>query len=305
MYKVLAVGIFTVFISGCENPFSSGRTRHTFVDFSRYQTVLQHGNPFGIVSLSMQGEPVGFSHPDLPLGDWEWFWYDADGKTNERKHFKLLDTKWSDPRIETDAELFYEKSAILIRDWPDPKIEIDAATTELFYEKKNVLLPGLDLGVTYRFGRVDTFCVSYSITNYTGELLPQPYMMIGFPGFTDHESVSAVSIGSEKRVPIYPFSSFSQEAALAGRKEYSLLHEDFDDTTGSRLTATVTVLSSAGSYHTLQVTLLSNNHIARVSADHIIKARYMTSHLYILLDDLRSNDNYTVDVSYKMISTKE
>ena len=140
MYKVLAVGVFAVFVSGCENPFSSGRTRHTLVDFSRYQTVLQHGNPFGIVSLSMQGEPVGFSHPDLPLGDWEWFWYDADGKTNERKHFKLLDTKWSDPKIETDAEtaeLFYEKSAILIRDWSDPKIEMDAETTELFYEKKN------------------------------------------------------------------------------------------------------------------------------------------------------------------------
>ena len=252
---VLISGLFAGVVGGCESPFSSGRATITEVTFPRYQTVVRHGNPFGIVSLSMEGQHADFSHPDLPLADWEWFWYGEDGQVNNQKRIKVFDT-----------------------DWPDPKIENYDEATDLLFEKTDVLIIGLDLQVRYNFGMIDTFSVSYTIKNNTGELLPKPYMMVGFPGFSDHKWISSVSTSAEMRIPKQPFTNFWQEAVADGREEYTLLREDLDGATAKQLTGAIGTTALEGSY-ILKSTFSSTDHVAAVSAAHVNKARYLTSHL--------------------------
>ena len=273
---VLICGLFAGVVGGCENPFSSERTRETLLTFPRYKTVVRHGNPFGIVSLSMEGQPGDFSHPDLPLADWEWFWYGEDGQVNNQKKIKILNTTW-----------------------PDPKIENYDEATEVLFEKTDVLMPGLDLEVRYSFGMVDTFSVSYTIKNSTGELFPKPYMMVGFPGFSDSKWVSTVSTSAEMRFPKHPFTNFLQEAGADGREEYTLLREDLDGATAKQLTGAIGTTALEGSY-ILKSTFSSTDHVAAVSAAHVNKARYLTSHLYVSLNDLRHGEYHTVHVSYRM-----
>jgi len=260
-----------------DGPYSLTLARNTTtLTFPSYDVIVRHGKPFGIVSLNMGDQPGDFAHWDFPLADWEWFWYDEDGSMNDDKRTKLLETAWSEPEIEQSAD-----------------------SVQLLFKKTNVLLPGLNLEVNYSFEIDGTFSASYTIENKTGSVLPKPYSMIGFPGFSNHRWVSAVATSVEPRFSKEPFVNFWEEADADGREEYTLLRQEFDDTIAQQLKGLVAI-SAFDSWYVLQATFLSTDQIAKVSSAHVNKPGYLTSHLYVFLKDLPDGNSQTLRVFYRL-----
>ena len=216
----------------------------TLISFLEYEVDISHGEPFGIVSLQMAGQPGNFAHWDWPLADWEWFWYDVDGQDNTEKRAKLLDVSWSTPIIDATDD------AVLVT-----------------FRKSDVVLPNIDLEVRYRFDADRTFSATYIITNNRSELLPGPYSMIGFPGFSNHKWVNGVSSRVEARFPDLGFTSFWEEAQAGNRSEYTLTR-DSDESATQPLKGLVAI-EAFGKTYTLQAEYRHSDDVAEVFSAHV------------------------------------
>ena len=233
----------------------------TSVRFPEYSAVIKHGSPFGIISLEMNGQPGNFVHPELPIADWEWFRYDEDGLTNVEKHIKLIQPAWDTPAIAETAEY-----------------------VEVTFSRPDVLLSGISLRVKYTLA-AGGFDVLYEIENGTAEPLPLPYVMIGFPGFANQRWVSAVASSNEMRYVNEPFGNFWEEAQNSPFSEYTLLEEGPLLELARPLKALVAI-SAFGSTYVLQSSYTQNGSITDVRSAHVNKSAYLTSHLYINLNDI-------------------
>ena len=256
---------------------SSGQ--QTRLRLPNYSVTVQSGSPFGIVSLKLSRQAVDFAHFELPLGDWEWFWYRRAGTTDQWMATKLLQPDWGNPNIVEEPE------RILVR-----------------FQRRNVTEPGVDLEVTYRFP-IDGACfgIEYAVTNGTLDELDQPYLMVGFPGFSNQGFVSEVADAVARRPVTPPYASFQQEAARQAAPEIVLLRQDVDPgrSGGRTLEGSVKLRLGATSYR-LTTRFTADSRFFWVYSAHTNKPLYLTSHLYIFLQTLRPTDRCVVNVEYEL-----
>lgn len=249
---------------------------HASVEFPGYRAVVQYGDPFGIVTLEMAAQPGTFAHWHLPLADWEWFWYDEDGRDTPQKRAKLIDPIWSGPAVYESAD-----------------------SLKLVFHRQDVVLPGIDLTVDYTFRAGGSFSATYSIANQRPATLHMPYAMIGFPGFSNHKWVSAVATAQESRESQTPYSNFWQEAAALGHKEYTLLRDDGDGGPAHTFKGLI-AMSTFDATYILEATYQVSGVEASVRSAHVNKPGYLTSHLYMLLKDMAPNDSVSIPVHYQL-----
>lgn len=254
-------------------------TARTVVAYPGYRAVVRHGSPFGLTSLALTGQPGDFAHPSLPLSDWEWFWYDVDGREAVEKRSKLLQANWGAPAIERH----------------DGAIHIG-------FSRRDVVLPGIDLDVTFRFRPAARFEVDYTISNAGADSVPLPYSMLGFPGFTNRKRISVVATNEEPRYVDDGFDSFWEEAQADGRSEYVLSQDAADEVQGQPLKA-MAAYSILGASYRLQAQYLAPAPVTAVHSAHVNKPAYLTSHLYISMADLAPGQRITHTVEYELHHT--
>ena len=250
-----------------------GEARITFPD---YAIVVSHGNPFGITSLKLTEQPVDFANGELPLADWEWFWYE-DPQLKARSSVKLLQADWGFPRVE----------------------ESDEAVV-LSYRRFDDLRKGIELEVVFRLSAArPQFDVTYTIRNNSESSLTAPYVMLGFPGFANHRWVSGVANAEADRKPRIPSYSFLTEALGQDREEYLLLRHDVRPEPGEIESLRGDVaMTFAGQVYTLSSFFLSMGQDARLYSAHTNKPRYLTSHLYVTTRDIAVGASRTLTVLY-------
>jgi hypothetical protein len=256
--------------------------RTTAVWLTGYTIVLHNVRPFGIASLRLAGQPVDFVHPELPLGDWEWFWFAEPGQPQGRAAIKLLETDWETPQVERGAD------KVVVR-----------------FRRQDVLRPGVEVEVAYHLeARRPEFTVEYRIANHSGRALVRPYLMVGFPGFANQQWVVSVANSLSARTPSTPFANFQNEALALGKPDYLLLRQDLDlvRQEAGELRGKVS-LGRAGQTYTVETALVSAAGLSRVYAAHTNKPRYLTSHLYAYLKSLANGQSQSVAVRYTL--TKE
>ena len=134
--------------------------RNTQLQFPTHRIAVQNGRPFGIVSLRLSGQPVDFVHPTLPMGDWEWFWFERPDFPGERVAAKLVQTEWNAPEIDRRAD------QVVLR-----------------FGQRDIFLEGIYLDVTYRL-RADRaeFAIEYEIHNHSVDRLENHMPCWGSPG---------------------------------------------------------------------------------------------------------------------------
>ncbi|MBU10233.1 MAG: hypothetical protein CME13_19945 [Gemmatimonadetes bacterium] len=239
--------------------------------FEQYSVTLQHGRPFGLTSLRMTGQPGDFVHSELPLADWEWFWFDV---RTGRRDVKLLQPTWIAPRAETHP-----------------------GHVEVTYRRRNVLLEGIDLRVSYRFYvQRPVFHVTYQIDNTSRQTISEPYVMLGFPGFPNQPMITGVSDTERHRTARW--GNFGDEALSDGRTNYLLLrHDAARRPQGMR--GGLEMHTQQGLY-TLTTYYLADPQVRRAYTAHTNKPRYLTSHLYVTLADLPPQRSHQLRIHYIM-----
>jgi hypothetical protein len=253
--------------------------RRTWIFLPAYTIAIQSAAPFGIVSLQLNGQPTDFAHPELPLGDWEWFWYRQAGTSAQRSAAKLLQEDWGDP------EIVEEPNRILLR-----------------YAQENTTEPGADLSVTYRLPLVGSrFEIEYTVVNGTPNLLENPYVMVGFPGFSNQGFIDEVADAVARRPVIFPYGNFQQEANNQSAAEVLLLRHDVDPTApnGGTLEGTIRLRFGTRTYR-LTTTFSPDPQSFWVYSAHTNKRRYLTSHLYAFLQNLRPGVRTHLNVEYEL-----
>ncbi|MCC7261732.1 MAG: hypothetical protein IT369_04325 [Candidatus Latescibacteria bacterium] len=245
--------------------------------FPDYHIALQYGEPFGIVSLRLKGQPWDFVHPQLPAGDWEWFWFQEEGRTDTAK-VKLLQPRWDAPQIETSPE------EVVLR-----------------FRRAEVLRPGITLRVEYHLRAAEPALVAeYSIDNGSSLTLKNPYVMVGFPGFTDHAWINTVANPRSLRQPLPPYTNFLDEAKAKGLAEYPLLRDDTALAEGRQLKGMVGI-SVLGTTYLLEATHLPTPGLRQIFSAHVNKPGYLTSHLYVSMADLAPGASRSLAVQYELI----
>ena len=278
--------IFSTLLLGCDdnrspyasqsNAYTTSVNAHTTsVRFPEYAAVIKHGNPFGIISLEMTGQPENFVHPDLPLADWEWFRYDIDGPSNVEKHIKLIEPAWGPPTIAGTAE-----------------------QVRVAFSRRDVLLRGITLRTKYTFAGTG-FDVEYVIENDTADLLPEPYVMVGFPGFSNQKWISAVALNSSMRFVNEAFGNFWEEAQNSPYTEYTLLEKGPIQSLDRPMKGLVAI-TAFGSTYLLQSSFSSGDNVRNVRSAHVNKHAYLTSHLYVNLEDIGPGESSSVMVHYSV-----
>jgi len=162
-----------------------------------------------------------------------------------------------------------------------------------------VVLQGIDLSVDVTFRPAGSFSVTYGIANQRPESLHMPYVMVGLPGFSNHRWISAVATTLEPRTCLSPFTSFWQEAMAVDRKEYTLLRDDALLVPQEELKG-VTAMSTFGTTYLLSARYRLSGVEARAYSAHVNKPGYLTSHLYILLNDMAPYDSVSLPVHYQL-----
>jgi len=249
----------------------------TSVWLTQYHIAIHNTPPFGIASLRLQGQPVDFAHPELPLGDWEWFWFVEPGQPQGRAAIKLLEADWDPPQVERRAD------EVVVR-----------------FRRPDTLRRGVELEVAYRLdARRPGFAVEYKITNSSNRFLANPYAMVGFPGFANQQWVVAVAHALSARTPAAPFANFRDEALGLGKADYLLLRQDLDLSGQEEGTLSSKVsLRRAGRTYTVETILMSTSGLSHVYMAHTNKPRYLTSHLYAFLRSMAPGQSRSVAVRY-------
>ena len=236
-------------------------------DFPGYNVVISNGHPFGIVSLRAADQVSAFSHGNLPLGDWEWFWLEKpDTSSRDRDvRVKLIDPEWTLPIVTFDGD-----------------------TTSVVYWRDDVLYPGVRLGVEYHlFADQAAFDVHYTIHNDADSALVDPYVMVGFPGFLDNERIVSVgTLGLQDRPVAQPHATFREQALARGGDE--LLQRSVDRARSAdpgRFAASVSV-HEGGKIFTLTSRFESDLSYPYVFSAHTNKPDYLTSHIYAYMEDI-------------------
>ncbi|MEE2659477.1 MAG: hypothetical protein VX733_13305 [Candidatus Latescibacterota bacterium] len=255
-------------------PALSYRVRHGHagleLDMPEYHVVLSRSDPFGITSLRLNEQSSDFAHPSLPLADWEWFRFQELGK---QIAIKLIERNWGAPTL---------------------SLHVDVATVT--YGKRDVLRRGVDLEVAFHFyPKATAFHVIYTLTNRSERTVRSPYAMVGFPGFSDHRYVATVSTGHQRREAL--LGSFWSEAQMRGLSDYLLLRQDARPTRLESLRNSL-VIPEAGTDYQLSTYVLVTPQDLRAYAAHTNKPRYLTSHLYTTLADLRPTRSASIVVHY-------
>ena len=258
----------------------SGRHRTT-VRMPSYSMVVQWGEPFGIVSLRLEGQPHDFAHPDLPLADWEWFWFE-DPNDGEQVRQKLLQHEWGKPTV---GKL---KDRVI-----------------LTFSQANALRRGIDLEVIYRLPAEGTeFEVEYAIHNGTSDVLKAPYVMLGFPGFPNQQMVTEVGLGERVRRPRWPHANMNAEALARGVEEYGLLRQNADlNRSVVEIKGSVS-MKLAERIYSIGTDFGSTTVVANLFTAHTNKPRYLTSHLYATMLDLRAGRSRSLTVYYTLKQTE-
>jgi hypothetical protein len=245
------------------------------VTFPDYTIEVSHGSPFGITSLQLTRQFVNFADAQLPLADWEWFWFGVPGRGRPDRSIKLLQAEWGLPLIEQREDL-----------------------VSLTYRRSDVLLEGVAVEVVFLLSALRSqFDVTYTIDNQSDRILPAPYVMVGFPGFANHRWVSAVASAHEERQTAY--SSFWVEARELSLQDYLLLRHDVAPEPGREQELKGEVVISQGSrVFTLSSSFLSQGEELAVYSAHTNKDHYLTSHLYLTNRDLPSGSSRSMTIHY-------
>ncbi len=247
------------------------------IAFADYRIALRYGEPFGIVSLRLKGQPWDFVHPQLPAGDWEWFWFQEEGRADTAK-IKLLQPQWDPPQIETSPE------GVVLR-----------------FRRAEVLRPGITLRVEYHLRAAEPALVAeYSIDNGSTLTLKNPYVMVGFPGFGDHAWINTVANPRSLRQPLPPYSNFLDEAKAKGLAEYPLLRDDTALAEGRQLKSLVGI-SVLGTTYLLEATHIPGPGLRQIFSAHVNKPGYLTSHLYVSMADLAPGASRSLAVRYELV----
>ncbi len=245
-----------------------------------YTIAIQRASPFGIVSLKLNGQTPDFAHPELPLGDWEWFWYRQAGTEDQWLAAKLLQEEWGEP------EIVEESDRILLR-----------------YQRKNTTEEGADLAVTYRLPLVGSrFGIDYAVVNRTQSWFEEPYIMVGFPGFSNQGFVEEVADAVATRPATPPHTNFQQEANQQSGPEILLLRHDVDPAAANSgsLEGTVRLRFGTSTYR-LTTTFTPDAQTVWVYSAHTNKPLYLTSHLYAFLQTLESGVGTQLAVEYELV----
>lgn len=259
----------------------SSTPQTTVVSLTWYTLVVRNRKPFGISSLRLAGQPVDFVHPDLPLGDWEWFRFSDAAQPQGQAKIKLLEETWQAPEVERRAE-----------------------EVTLRFRRQDVLRRGVQVEVAYHLdARRPEFTVEYTIHNNSDQFLISPYMMVGFPGFANQQWVEEVSTAERVRRPTRPFADFLAEARARKLADYLLLRQDWDPQTQTpdALRGAV-VLRGGNKEYTLTTTLTSASGLKGAYIAHTNKPRYLTSHLYAFLQSIRQEQSRSIVVHYVLSS---
>ncbi|MBI2501817.1 MAG: hypothetical protein HYW07_01120 [Candidatus Latescibacteria bacterium] len=244
--------------------------------FPDYRIGLQYGEPFGIVSLQLKDQPWDFVHPQLPVGDWEWFWFQEEGRADTLKA-KLIQPAWDPPQIQTSP-----------------------AEVVLRFRRAEVLKPGILLQVEYRLRAAEpAFTIEYSIDNGSTLTLKNPYVMVGFPGFTDHAWINSVANARSLRQPLRPHANFLEEARDQGLAEYPLLRDDTALAEDRPLKGIVGI-SLLGVTYLLETTYAPGPGLRRIFSAHVNKPGYLTSHLYVSMEDLAPGAGQSLALRYEL-----
>ena len=253
-------------------------SQKTRVELPDYRVTVSRGSPFGITSLRLSGQPVDFAHDELPLSDWEWLWFDHPRRSG-RAQTKLLQVDWGVPAVTRQSDRLI-----------------------LMYRIPDVIFHGLDLRVLFNFDAMGSrFSVGYQIENRSGELLRNAYVMIGFPGFSNHQRVTEVSDALSSRKPRAPYASFLEEATDVNLAEYSLLRHDLFVGQGKVLGAKGGVaIDIDRKRYGLEAFYFADTALSRAYSAHTNKPGYLTSHLYVTLGDIRDGWVRSVTVNYDL-----
>lgn len=244
-----------------------------------YSIAIQGTSPFGIVSLRLNGQAPDFAHPELPLGDWEWFWYRQAGTDDQWLAAKLLQQDWGEPEIVETSD------RILVR-----------------YRLNSATEAGADLAVTYRLPLVGSrFGIDYAVVNGTQSRFEKPYLMLGFPGFSNQGFVEEVADAVATRPVSPPHASFQQEANHQSGAEIILLRHDVDPAgaDGGSLEGTIKLRFGTNIYR-LTTTFTPDPQSFWVYSAHTNKPLYLTSHLYAYLHSLGSGVRTELGVEYEL-----
>lgn len=245
------------------------------VAFPTYLAKVQRGSPLGIVLLQLVSQPRDFAHPELPLGDWEWFALGQDAPRDDDHWAKLLQPVW-----------------------PPPAVMEFTDSLRIVFRLDDVLQTGIALGLEYLLRSDATLSVTYDVTNGSSQALEQPYAMLGFPGFSYPPWVNEVRLGSQTRTPMAPFLNFRQETIASGSAEETLLETQADLTPPLGGLRSALVISSFGSRYVLETKYVPDGDVTSVSAAHVLKAGYMTSHLYAVIEEIPPGGNRRIRVDY-------
>ena len=211
------------------------------------------------------------------MGDWEWFWYRQAGTEDQWLAAKLLQEDWGEP------EIVEESDRILLR-----------------YQRKNTTEEGADLAVTYRLPLVGSrFGIDYAVVNGTQKQFEKPYIMVGFPGFSNQGFIEEVADAVATRPVNPPHINFQQEANHQSGPEILLLRHDVDPANSGSLEGTVKLRFGASTYR-LTTTFTPDPQTVWVYSAHTNKPLYLTSHLYAFLHTLGSGVGTQLGVEYEL-----
>ena len=242
-----------------------------------YLIKIQFGRPFGIVLLKTITQPRNFAHSELPLADWEWFWFDDDGGGNPNKQIKLIQSIWDPPTVEEGS-----------------------ASVQLLFTRDEILNDlHFSLEVEYILCPDRRFEVVYRVRNNSRQPVAKPYAMVGFPGFSDPAWINEVGGSVETRMPLSPFQNFKQEILSQNRAESTLLWAEWTAGSPDTLRAELTVKAIGGTYE-LQATYVPDDDVDQVSAGHVVKPAYLTSHLYVTFKDIPPEMSRSLRIHYRL-----
>lgn len=256
---------------------AEGPTGLTTADFSDIRFQVAHGRPFGIVLLETPDQPHSFLHRRLPIADWEWLWIDADGRDAPQKRLKLLRPAWQRQSLAQGADSL---RVVLQRD---------------------AILDGLALAleVEYALYADRTFTATYRVQNNSAQTARQPFVMLGFPGFTHIKRIHRIANGQESRRPLMPHTHFGQEVRAANRREATLLAQQWPAGPSDVLTSMLSMITAEGVY-TLEATCRPDADVLRATARHVAKSAYLTSHLYAVLQDIPPAGARRLQIEYRL-----